>query len=461
MTARTHGTISSGAGRAGAALLSLTLAVGALAACGGSSKGGASPGASSAAAGGGGSSTAAGGGGANTASAPGVTATTVTIGTHTPLTGPAAAGYSKISAAQTAYFKYVNDNGGINGRTINLKVEDDGYNPAKTAEVVNKLVLQDKVFAILTGLGTPTHTNVLPFLSQQEVPDLFVASGSLNWNKPSDNPTTFGWQTDYRIEGKVFGDYIKKNLSSKKICVMGQADDFGKDGLSGVEQSLGAAAIADRETYTPTNPDFSAQVGALKGKGCEVVVAFTTPGFTALLLGTGAKAGFAPQYIVSNVGSDYVTLQSRLMAAAPKLTEGLISNSYMPFPDDATNPWVKLFRMVNDKESPGVPFDGNVQYGMATAYTFLEALKAAGPNPTRQSIVKAVEDMGKGFTGPGLVPFRFSADDHSGYSGVRLGQLKGGKVTPIGNPVTTGDGDEPLTEYTTPQPAPPANGIPG
>jgi len=468
-------TFTTRSGRVVGTLACLPLALGALAACGGSSGGSGTPsasGAASSAAGAatsaagaatsaaGGASSAAAGAGGGTASDTGVTATTVTIGTHTPLTGPAAAGYSKISAAQTAYFKYVNSQGGIDGRTIELKVEDDSYSPAKTDAVVKKLVLQDKVFGILSGLGTPTHSNVVDFLAQQEVPDLFVASGSLNWNKPADLPTTFGWQADYRIEGKVFGDYIKKNLADKKTCVFGQADDFGKDGLSGVEKTLGADKIADRQTYTPTNPDFSAQVGSMKGKGCQVVVAFTTPSFTALLLGTGAKAGFTPQYLVSNVGSDYTTLSSRLMAAAPALTEGIVSNSYMPFPDDASNPWITLFKMVNDKYNGGVPFDGNVEYGMANAYTFLQALKAAGPNPTRKAIVAAIEDKGKTFTGPGLVPFRFSADDHSGYSGVRLGKFSGGKVTPIGNPVTTGDGDEPLTDYTTPQPAPPANGIP-
>lgn len=478
MTRSTSRTTQPGrAARGAASLLSLVLAGGALAACG-SSGNSASPGASTSASSAGGSSAAApsspssaASGEASSspassaaaggqASAPGVTATEVTVGTHTPLTGPAAAGYSKISAAQTAYFTFVNDNGGINGRKINLIVKDDGYNPANTDKVVKELVLNDKVFAIMSGLGTPTHSNVTQFLADQQVPDLFVASGSLNWNKPQDLPTTFGFQTDYRIEGKVFGDYIKKNLADKKVCVMGQADDFGKDGLSGVEQSLGAGKLVDRQTYSPTNPDFSAQVGSLKGKGCEVVVAFTTPGFTALLLGTGAKAGFKPQYIVSNVGADYQTLKTRLKDNTDPLTDGVISNSYMPFPDDTTNAWNKLFMMVNDKYSSGVTYDGNVQYGMAAAYTFVQALAAAGPNPTRESIVKAIEEKGKDFSGPGLTPFRFSAEDHSGYSGVRLGQIKAGKVAPMGDPVTTGDGDEPLTTYSQAQPEPPANGIP-
>jgi branched-chain amino acid transport system substrate-binding protein len=151
-----------------------------LVACGGSSSGG-------------GSSSK---GGANTASAPGVTATTVTIGSHQPLTGVAAPGYSEIAPASNAYFKYVNAHGGVNGRKIIYKYLDDGYNPAKTVTVVHQLVLQDKVFAVFNGLGTPTHQQVVPFLNQQKVPDLFVASGCLCWNAPSTAPETFGWQTD-------------------------------------------------------------------------------------------------------------------------------------------------------------------------------------------------------------------------------------------------------------------------
>ncbi len=143
---------------------------------------------------------------------PGVTDTEITLGTHMPLTGPAAAGYSKISPATKAYFDYVNANGGVHGRKIKYLIEDDGYNPANTQTLVRKLVLEDKVFAILNGLGTPTHTGVLDFLKTQKVPDLFVASGSRSWNQPEKYPTTFGFQPDYTVEGKIMADYVKKNL---------------------------------------------------------------------------------------------------------------------------------------------------------------------------------------------------------------------------------------------------------
>src|SRR5580700_9066078 len=140
-----------------------------------------------------------------TASAPGITPTTITIGSHQPLTGPAAPGYSEIAPASNAYFQYVNANGGIYGRKIVYKYLDDGYNPTTTASVVHQLVLQDSVYAIFNGLGTPTHLAAVSFLNSEKVPDVFVASGCDCWNAPSTYPETFGWQLDYISEGKILG----------------------------------------------------------------------------------------------------------------------------------------------------------------------------------------------------------------------------------------------------------------
>src|SRR3984885_7133257 len=142
------------------------------------------------------------GGGSSTTSTPGVTDSTILVGTHQPLTGPASAGYSKIAPATKAYFDFVNAAGGVNGRKITYKIMDDTYNPATTQQVVRQLVLQDKVFAILNGLGTPTHTGVLDFLKTNRVPDLFVASGSRSWDQPDKYPGTFGFNPDYTVEGK-------------------------------------------------------------------------------------------------------------------------------------------------------------------------------------------------------------------------------------------------------------------
>ena len=182
----------------------------AVAACSSSSSTSSTPGsgaspASSGAAGAGSSSSA-----PLTASAPGITATTITIGSHQPLTGPAAPGYSEIAPASAAYFAYVNANGGVYGRTITYKYLDDAYNPTQTASVVRQLVLQDNVYSIFNGLGTPTHLAVESFLNAQKVPDVFIASGCDCWNQPATDPDTFGYQLDYIREGKILGQYVDR-----------------------------------------------------------------------------------------------------------------------------------------------------------------------------------------------------------------------------------------------------------
>jgi branched-chain amino acid transport system substrate-binding protein len=396
------------------------------------------------------------GGSTAAAAVPGVTATTVTVGSHQPLSGPAAPGYSKISPATKAYFDYVNAHGGVNGRKINYVVMDDMYNPATTVSVVHQLVQQDKVFAILNGLGTPTHTNVLDFLNANKVPDLFVASGSTTWNQPTKFPWTFGYQTDYTVEGKILGNYIKQNFAGKKVCFFGQGDDFGANELAGVKLELGASGVANSQQYTVTNTNVAPQIGALKGAGCQVVVSATIPGFTALALGTSAALGFHPQWMVSNVGADYATVEG-LLKGAP-LLEGVITDGYLPSASNSTDPWIQLFQMINKQYNNNAPWDGNVLYGMSVGYLFVQALKAAGPNPTRESIVAAVQK--NGFTGPGIVPLAFSSTDHSGYTGVQLAKISGTQTTVFGPAYTTDDGSGAVVPYNGAEAPVPPNGIP-
>jgi branched-chain amino acid transport system substrate-binding protein len=429
---------------------SSVLALG-LVACGSSSSGG----------GGGGGAPK---GGGNTASAPGVTATTVTIGSHQPLTGVAAPGYSEISPASNAYFKYVNAHGGVNGRKIIYKVLDDGYNPAKTVTDVHQLVLQDKVFAVFNGLGTPTHQQVVPFLNQQKVPDLFVASGCLCWNAPSTAPETFGWQTDYTIEGKILGQYISQKFKGQKIAIFAQGDDFGHNGVKGLQDEVPASQIATTQYYDPTNTNVAPQVQKLQQSGAKIVVSFSVPAFTALLQLTSLQLQYQPQLVVSNVGSDPKTLAGLLTsfskgkAPGPKLVQGIITDGYLSTPADPSNSWIQLFQKIHDTYIPKLPFDGNVEYGMAAAYTFVQALKAAGQNPTRDSIVKAIESSH--FSGPGLVPFGFSGSSHAGYTGAQIGIIKGTAIKLLGTPMTTDDGTGAITPYTTAQPQAPPSGIP-
>jgi branched-chain amino acid transport system substrate-binding protein len=386
---------------------------------------------------------------------PGVTDTEILIGTHMPLTGPAAAGYSKIAPATKAYFDYVNANGGVHGRKITYKIMDDGYNPSNTQQVVRQLVLQDKVFAILNGLGTPTHTGVLDFLKTNRVPDLFVASGSRSWNQPDKYPGTFGFNPDYTVEGKILATYVKETYAGKKVCFLGQDDDFGKDSLAGVEKILGP--VAAKQTYVTSNPNVGPQMGALKAATCDVVILATIPGFTALAIGTAAKIGFKPQFVVSNVGSDPATLTKTLGQAAG-LLEGVVAANYLPLATDETNPWIQLFQKVNGQYNNNAAFDNNVVYGMSVAYLFVQSLLGAGKDLTRDKLTAAVAKGG--FTGPGLVPVRFSDKDHSGYAGEQLTKISGDKATYFGTPYQTDDGDGAVTAYTGAPVAPPQNGIP-
>ena len=402
-------------------------------------------------------------GGPNTASAPGVTPTEITIGSHQPLTGVAAPGYDEIAPAANAYFSWVNDHGGVHGRKINYKFLDDAYDPAQTTSVVRQLVLQDNVFGIFNGLGTPTHSAVVDYLNSSKVPDLFVASGCVCWNQPVQHPYTFGWQTDYVIEGEIQGQYIAKNLAGKKIGYFVQNDEFGQGGVKGLDTQIPASSVVSRQTYVTSNINVAPQIEALQAAGAQVVVLYTVPPFTALALLSAAKIGFHPTWVVSNVGSDPSTLAGLLQnfskgAAGASLTEGMITDSYAVPVGDSSNPWVQQFKQIHDKYVSNLPFDGNVQYGMGVAYTFVEALIAAGQNPTRDSIVKAVAS-GKLSGGGALVPFSYSSTNHQGYSGVQMGMIQNGAIVLTGTPYTATDSGN-IQPYTTPPAPPPPNGIP-
>ncbi len=355
----------------------------------------------------------------------------MTIGTHTPLTGPAAAGYSSISAAASAYFDYLNEEGGIHGRSIEYIVKDDGYNPATTQTVVRELVQEENVFAIVNGLGTPTHTAVLDYLNQNKVPDLFVASGSTNWNQPEKYPYTFGFNADYIVEGAALAQYAADEYSGKKVCLLGQDDDFGDEMIEGAEIALGTDGLTAVERYSVSNQDVTAQIGALKAAGCEINILATINGFSALALGTAAQLGWFPMWFSSSSGADYPTLVGYLgEEMGPKLLQGLVGANYLPALG-SDDDWVALFEEVNDKYNDGAPFDGNTIYGMSVAYLFAEALEAAGENPTRESLIEAVRSGD--LAGNGILPLSFAEDNHAAYLGVGITAVDQGVQDYVGS----------------------------
>jgi ABC-type branched-subunit amino acid transport system substrate-binding protein len=414
------------------------------------------------------------GGGAS--SAPGVTATSITFGTHQPLTGPAAPGYSEIAPASQAYFNYVNANGGVFGRKIHLIIKDDAYNPTNTVTVVHQEILQSNVFGIYEGLGTPTHTKVVGFLNAEKVPDVFIASGCPCWDNGTSQPYSFGYQTQYTIEGKILGSYIKQYFPGQKVAVLYQNDDFGQGGLAGIKDEVPAADIATAQPYQPTDINLAPQITAIKASGAKVLVQFTVPIFTAISELTQFTLRYHPQLVESNVGIDPTTVGGLLKviskgkASGTALIEGAITDGYLPSNTDTSNPWIQLFMKVHAQYDPSVPFDGNVEYGMANAYTLVQALKAAGKNLTRQGLVNAINTNGASWKGPGLTPFRYSTSVHGGYSGAEMAKLVGGKIVlgsaagfsgMFAGPLTTDPtASSPLTPYSGTQAAPPTNGIP-
>ena len=404
-------------------------------------------------------------GSSSSSSVPGVTATSITFGSHQPLTGPAAPGYSEIAPASQAFFEYLNAQGGIYGRKIKLLYKDDAYNPAQTVNVVHQLVLQDNVFGIFEGLGTPTHTKVVSFLNSSKVPDMFVASGCPCWDTGTAQPYTYGWQPNYTIEGKILGQYIKQHFAGMKVGVFYQDDDFGTGGLTGIKDEVPASQIVSTQPYQPGVTDVGPQIAALKAAGAQVLVDFTVPIYTALGQLASFTLGYKPQLAVSNVGIDPTTVGGLLKTfskgkAGTALIEGAITDGYLPSPSDTSNPWIALFKKIHDQYDAAAPFDGNVEYGMANAYTLAQALQLAGKNLTRQGLISAVNSMGSKLTGPGLVPFRYSTSDHGGYGGVEVGQVRNGQIALFGGPlVTEPTSGSPITPYSTAQPAPPASGV--
>ena len=405
---------------------------------------------------------------AATASAPGITATQILLGSHQPLTGVAAPGYSEIAPASNAYFQYVNAHGGIYGRKIKYTYLDDAYDPSKTTSVVHQLVLQDSVYAIFNGLGTPTHLSVVSYLNSSKVPDLFVASGCACWNNPSAYPYTFGYQTDYIREGKILGSYIKQHYAGKKIGYFYQNDEFGQDGVKGLNYEIPHSQVVSQQSYVPTNVNVGPQVAALKTAGAQVVVLFAIPAFVALFKLTSLKLSYSPTLAASNVGTDPSTLAGLLEAFAKQggatvsgnaLTQGIITDYYLPSVGNTGNSWITLFKKIHDTYIPKLPFDGNVLYGMAVAYAFVQAMMKAGKNPTRAALVNAIN--GGLPQGPAVAPFAYSATNHSGVTGVYIGSIQNGVLVQQGSVLVTDDTPTgAVTTFTGAEQTAPASGMP-
>src|SRR5580765_1432902 len=388
------------------------------------------------------------------AATPGVTAKTVLIGGTFPFSGPASS-YAPIPVGMKAYFSYVNatkTNGkrGVLGRQIVFDAEDDGYNPALTVQKTKELVEQKKVFALVGGLGTEPQEAVTAYANQQKVPQIYVSTGATEWgarDKHASHPWTIGWQPDYQAEAAIYGRYIAKNLPEAKIGIIYQNDSYGQDYINGLLSGLGShkSQIVSQQGFQVTATSLANQVIALRRAGVDTLMIFGTPSPTIITYITMSAIGWKPQNIFLNSVSatDYFMGIAVAKAGAAEVN-GSISTYYTKDPANPTwnnDAGMKLYKSIMAKYAPSNArvTDGLYIYGMAKAYTFIQALKAAGPNPTREGLLKAVFNMSdktNPFLLPGVVT-KTGPNDYFPISQNQLIKFNNGTWSPVGKLVDT------------------------
>jgi len=329
---------------------------------------------------------------------PGVTASSIKIGGTFPLTGPASL-YKTIPVAEKAYFDYINDHGGVNGRKIDFTILDDAYDPSKTVSLTQQLVEQDKVFAVFGSLGTAQNLAVWNYVNQKKVPEVLLATGDSYWGFSAKKyPWTIGFQPDYPGEAKIYGKYIVKNLPHAKIGVLYQNDSFGKNSFAGLRVGLGAkkSQIVSAQPFDLSAGNVTSQVLALKASGADTFVLFATPTPAIQGLVTAAKVGWSPAHtFINNVAA--VSTFIKIAASSGAKVDGAISTGYLvdaTIASEANLPGVVLGKRILAQYAPTLDPNNQLSYyGLSTAWTMVYALKNAGKTPTRAGLMLALKNL--------------------------------------------------------------------
>ena len=327
---------------------------------------------------------------------PGASDTEIRIGNTNPYSGPASA-YGTIGKTITAYFKMVDDQGGINGRKINFISYDDAYSPPKTVEMVRKLVEQDNVLFVFQTLGTPSNTAIHKYMNMKKVPQLHVATGASKWNDPKNFPWTMGWQPNYQTEARIYAKSILQTKPDVKIGVLYQNDDYGKDYLKGLKDGLGdkaAKAIVAEVSYEVSDPTVDSQIVQLQASGANVFFNVGTPKFAAQAIRKAYDIGWKPVQYLNNVSS---SIGAVLTPAGLEKSVGIITTAYLKDYSDeqwANDPAVKRWESFMKKYYPaGDLNDGSNIYGYTVARTLEQVLKQCGDNLTRENVMKQAASM--------------------------------------------------------------------
>jgi branched-chain amino acid transport system substrate-binding protein len=360
----------------------------------------------------------------------GVTQTEIKIGNTNPYSGPASA-YGTIGKVIGAYFKKINEEGGINGRKVNYITYDDAYSPPKAVEMVRKLVEQDQVAALFQTLGTPTNTAIHKYVNSQKVPHLFVATGATKWNDPKNFPWTMGWQPNYQTEGKIYAQYIMKNFPDAKIGILYQNDDYGKDYRKGLVDGLGEHAkklVVMEQTYEVTDPTIDSQIVNLKNSGANVFFNVTIPKFAVQAIKKAHDINWKPAHFLNNVSSSLATV---LKPAGLEASKGLITALYMK---EITDPqwkndkgftdWVAFMKKYYPE---GALDDQGNAFGYTVAQAMVTVLKQCGNDLSRENILKQAASL-KNVEFPLLLPgikVNTSPTDHAPIEQEQLAKFDG------------------------------------
>src|SRR6201985_2025772 len=362
----------------------------------------------------------------------GASDTEIKIGNVEAYSGPASA-YGVIGKTEEAYFKMINDQGGINGRKINWISYDDGYSPPKTVEQIRKLIESDEVFLGFNALGTPTQTAVQKYHNAKKVPQLFLATGASKWNDPKDFPWTMGFQPSYRVEARIFAKYILKEKPGAKVAIFYQNDDFGKDYVAGIKDVFADKAkdlIVAEESYETTEPSIDSHIVKLKGTGADVFMNISTPKFAAQAIKKMAELEWKPMHLMTDVS---LSIGAVMKPAGFEASQGILSAGYLK---DASDPqWkddegMRKFMTFIDKYMPGANVaDANLVYGYAAAQTMVQVLKQSGDELTRENVMKQAASL-KDFAPDTLLPgikINTSATDFAPIEQLQMWRFKNGQ----------------------------------
>jgi len=371
---------------------------------------------------------------------PGVTDNEIKIGNTCFYSGPASS-YSTIGKSMAAYYKMINEQGGINGRKINFISYDDAYSPPKTVEMTRKLVEEDGILLDAGPLGTPTNSAIWHYMNEKKVPQLFVSTGATKWDDPKGHPWTIGWQPNYQSEGRIYATYIKKEKPDGKIGLLYQNDDFGKDYLKGVKDGLGdkKSLVVVEASYETTDATVDSQVVDMKAAGCEVFVNTAIPKFAAQAIRKADEIQWKPLHILSSIGNSVV---ATLKPAGLDKSVGLVSDFYLKDPtdpqwkDDAGYKWWVEF--MNKYYPEGDKADALNVYGPSNAATVVQVLKQCGEELTRENVMKQAANLHH-FTVPMLLPgieINTSPTDFAPVKQVQMGRFDGTQWKLFGGLIT-------------------------